>query len=60
MTLAVSRKYKTKADIWLALGSVAGSPNMIDAIAFNKESWKEDKKLDLGEISSVSLSERNN
>jgi hypothetical protein len=53
MTLAVSRKYKTKADVWLALGSVAGSPNIIDAIAFNKEPWREDKKLE--ELSKVAL-----
>lgn len=46
MGLAVARKYKTKADIWLALGAISGSENFVDAIAFNKEPWVEDKDLE--------------
>jgi preprotein translocase subunit SecA len=46
MTLGVARKYKTKADIWLALGSISGSPEIFDAMAFNKEPWVEDPELD--------------
>ena len=46
LPFAVARKYKTKADVWLALGCIAGSPNTIDAIAFNKQPWEEDKELE--------------
>ena len=53
MVHAVSKKYQTKAEVWLALGSIFGSPNLVDAIAFNKEPWKEDKELE--EISKVAL-----
>lgn len=55
MPLAIARKYKTKADVWLALGAVAGSPNLVDAITFNKQLWKEDKELD--ELSKIVLKE---
>jgi hypothetical protein len=46
MRVARARKYKTKADVWLALGSVANSPNIIDSIGFNKQPWIEDKELE--------------
>jgi hypothetical protein len=36
MGLALMRKYKSKADVWLALGSIATSENLIDAIGLNK------------------------
>lgn len=45
MPFAVARKYKTRANLWLALGSITGSPNFVDAVAFNKEVWKEDEEL---------------
>jgi hypothetical protein len=53
MPLAVARKYKTKADKWLALGSLAGSPNIVDAVAFKKQPWKEDAKLE--ELTKIAL-----
>jgi len=53
LPLAVARKYKTKADEWLALGSVAGSPNIVDAAAFNKQPWKEDNELE--ELTKIAL-----
>jgi len=46
MSLAIARKYKTKANLWLALGSLVQSPNLIDAIAFNKQPWEEDEELE--------------
>lgn len=41
-SLAKIAKYKSKADIWLALGSIATSGNLIDAMAFIKSEWKPD------------------
>lgn len=46
MAYSVARKYKTKADKWLGLGSYAKSPNIIDSITFSKEPWKPDSKLE--------------
>ena len=42
--LAIS-KYRSKADRWLAVGCIAGSPNFVDAIAFDDEPWKENPIL---------------
>lgn len=53
MTFAMARKYKAKADVWLALGSCAGSKDFIDAVAFNNQPWKED--LELEEIMNIAL-----
>jgi len=38
-------KYRSKAQRWLAVGCVAGSPNLVDAIAFDDGPWKEDPVL---------------
>jgi hypothetical protein len=46
MGLAVARKYKSRADEWLGLGSIAGSTNIIDAVVFNKQPWIEDPELE--------------
>ena len=40
--LAVMAKYKSKADAWLALGCIATSPNLVDALAFNQDPWEAD------------------
>lgn len=53
MNLAIARKYKTKADVWLGLGVISGSPYIVDAVAFNKQPWVEDKEL--GEFMKVAL-----
>jgi hypothetical protein len=53
MDLAVARKYKSKADIWLALGSLSGSSEIIDSMAFNKQPWFEDHEL--GEFTEIAL-----
>lgn len=46
MAYSVARKYKTKADQWLGLGSYATSSNIVDSVAFSKEKWKPDPKLE--------------
>ena len=40
VAFSISRKYRSKADIWLGLGSIVGSGNIIDAVTFNKDPWK--------------------
>jgi hypothetical protein len=39
-SLAESKKYILHADQWLSLGSIAGSPNLIDVAMYSKEPWK--------------------
>lgn len=46
MSLAMMRKYKSRADSWLALGTIAESPNLVDAMAFNKDPWVEDPVME--------------
>jgi hypothetical protein len=53
MTLAVARKYKTKADVWIGFGSIANSPNIVDVIAFDKQPWE--KNMELEELARVYL-----
>lgn len=53
LTVAMSRKYKSRADLWLGLGAVANSPNFVDVIVFNKQPWEEDRELE--RISRIAL-----
>jgi len=53
MAYSEARKYKTKADQWLALGCYATSPNLIDMVAFSKEPWKPNPRLE--KLASVML-----
>jgi len=46
MNLCVARKYKTRADVWLGLGWITSSSNVIDEIVFNKKPWSEDRNLE--------------
>lgn len=46
MPLAQMAKYKSKADTWLALGCLAGSDQLVDAMAFSKAAWKHDPVLE--------------
>jgi hypothetical protein len=46
LPLAEMGKYKSKADTWLALGCVETSKNLVDAMAFAKYDWKQDKELE--------------
>jgi hypothetical protein len=45
LPLAKMSKYRSKADVWLALGCMATSPRLVDAMGFSKEPWKEDLAL---------------
>jgi hypothetical protein len=44
-SLGESKKYLLHANQWLSLGSIAGSPNIVDAAMFTKQPWKEDEDL---------------
>lgn len=46
MHLAMARKYKTKADTWLALGSIVDSERLVDVAAFTKQPWEYDETLE--------------
>jgi hypothetical protein len=46
LPLAEIAKYKSKADVWLALGSVATSNRLVDAMAFAKYEWRDDPELE--------------
>lgn len=54
LTLCQVRKYKSKGDVWIGLGSLLNSPNMIDVVAYNDHIWEYDKELE--EISNALLS----
>ena len=45
-SLAKIAKYKSKVDVWLGLGSIATSDNLVDAMVFAKSEWKPDPNLD--------------
>ncbi|MDD5738686.1 MAG: SEC-C metal-binding domain-containing protein [Candidatus Pacebacteria bacterium] len=53
VSFALAKKYKTKADMWLGLCSIAGSSNIVDAVTFNNQPWVEDSNLE--EISKIAL-----
>ncbi|MFA6024381.1 MAG: SEC-C metal-binding domain-containing protein [Candidatus Gracilibacteria bacterium] len=46
LTHAMARKYKTKADLWLGIGSYEGSKRMVDSLVFSKEKWMHDENLE--------------
>jgi uncharacterized protein YchJ len=46
LPLARIAKYRSKADAWLALGCVATSIRLVDAIAFVRFDWKYDPELE--------------
>ncbi len=39
-------KYKSRADVWLALGCVSTSSNLVDDVAFLKHRWEADPELE--------------
>ena len=43
---AQAAKYKNKAEEWLALGSIEGSPELVDMFCYGKEPWRYDPELD--------------
>jgi hypothetical protein len=46
MSFALAKKYQMKRDVWLALGTMAKSPNEVDFVAFNADAWVEDPELE--------------
>lgn len=46
MALARIAKYKSKADLWLGFGCLAGSDRLVDAMVFSKAEWKTDPELE--------------
>ncbi len=57
MGLAMANKYKSKADKWLVLGSVATSWKFVDMMAFNNEKWQPDPQLE--EFPTIALKQEN-
>ena len=46
LTLCQLRKYKSKGDVWIGLGSLKNSHEIIDAVAFNDQKWEYDGELE--------------
>lgn len=46
LAYAMARKYEVRAERWLGLGCVVGSPDMIDAVVYSSEPWREDSALE--------------
>lgn len=46
LNLCQLRKYRSKADGWIGLGSFKNSNNMIDVVTFNNEKWEFDDRLE--------------
>jgi hypothetical protein len=46
LPLAHLAKYKSKADVWLALGCLSTSPNLVDTVAFAKFKWEKDAEME--------------
>lgn len=40
------RKYKSRANAWIGLGSLKDSPHLIDTVCFSDEEWKYDSQMD--------------
>jgi preprotein translocase subunit SecA len=45
MVYSAARKYITKADEWLGLGSYTTSQNMIDSVVYSNDPWKSDPEM---------------
>jgi len=46
LTLCELRKYKSRGGVWVGLGSLKNSDNMVDMVAFNDKPWEYDEKLE--------------
>lgn len=53
--LSVLRKYKSKAGLWLGLGCLKDSPNLVDGSIFNKQPWRYDENLEKGSLTGGQL-----
>jgi hypothetical protein len=47
LTYSMARKYRSKCNAWLGIGSLINSSNMIDFITYNDDAWEYDSELDL-------------
>jgi hypothetical protein len=43
---AQGKKYSERADEWIGLGSMASSPNVVDAVVYNNQPWTKDDRLE--------------
>lgn len=41
------RKYKSKADVWIGIGSLMSSDRFVDVVVFNDEKWVFDEELEI-------------
>lgn len=46
LSYAMAKKYQTKSDAWIGLGSIARSTHVIDFVCFNQEPWMFDAELE--------------
>lgn len=46
LTLCKGRKYKSKADYWIGIGSLKTSGRIVDALVFSEEKWKYNQTLE--------------
>lgn len=53
ISYSTARKYRSKANVWLGMGSFAENPNLVNEIVFSKEPWKLDERLE--KLATISL-----
>lgn len=46
LSLCQLRKYRSKGDVWIGIGGLLNSTNMVDTVVFNDYKWEYDKKLE--------------
>ena len=46
LSLSEIAKYKSRAEVWLALGCYASSGNLVDELVFSRHEWKQDAELE--------------
>ena len=46
LNYSMARKYRSKCNAWLGIGSLFDSHHMIDYLVYNDESWKYDTDLE--------------
>lgn len=46
LAYAMARKYEFRSEQWLGLGTVAGSPHVVDSVVYSREPWKEDPAVE--------------
>ena len=46
LAYAMARKYELRSEQWLGLGTVVGSPYVVDSVVYSTEPWTEDPTLE--------------